>query len=512
MTEHSETTLVVIDDDPDVLHATARILLHAGYQVITGASVAEALELTRRHLPALLLLDVMLPDGNGVDVARQLKSEPALAGVRVILLSGIKTSGEDQAAGLTIGLADGYIARPFSKPEFLARIDAMLRLRSAQVELEQHRNHLQKLVFARTAELALARDVAEAANRAKSIFLTTMSHELRTPMNVIMGMTDLALSRATDPQQIKWLNESQGSARQLLAIISNILDISRMEAEHLTLKVNDFSLAQLIDAALRAQGEAARAKGLGLSASIDPALPDLLLGDAPRLRQVLTNFIGNAVKFSERGQIAVRASAAEIDSHGVLLRIEVSDQGIGISPEERARLFQPYTQADGSSTRKHGGAGLGLIIAKRLAMLMDGEVGVDSTPGCGSTFWFTARLQRGHGVMPGESATLAGAAPDSATDSHGSPPDAVMTGFPELPANDDEVAEYHARALKVLEQLQPLLSCDDTASAELFEANRPLLLATHGAGAMQLGRQIGDFDYPTALATLRELMLRASEV
>jgi signal transduction histidine kinase len=295
-------------------------------------------------------------------------------------------------------LADGYIVRPFGKPEFLARIDAMLRLRSAQVELLQHRNHLEELVFARTAELAAARDAAEAANRAKSMFLANMSHELRTPMYGVMGMIDLALSCATDPQQIDWLNKSNDAAQHLLTILNDVLDISRIDAERLTLEENNFSLAHAIGAALDMHGAAARAKGLRLSSEIDPALPDLLRGDVLRLEKVLTNFIGNAVKFSQRGEIKVRAHSAEQDSHSVLLRIEVTDQGIGIRPEEQARLFNAFTQVDGSFTRKYDGAGLGLIIAKRLALLMGGEVGADGAPGVGSTFWFTARLQRAQGT------------------------------------------------------------------------------------------------------------------
>ena len=492
MNEHATTTLVVIDDDPEVLRATARILQQAGYTVITGASAAEAVALTRRHLPALLLLDVMLPDGNGVDVARQLKGEAGLTGVFVILLSGARTSGEDQAAGLATGLADGYIARPIGKAELLARVDAMLRLRAAQLELMQHRNHLEELVFARTAELALARDAAEAANRAKSIFLATMSHELRTPMNVIMGMTDLALSRATDPQQIDWLGKSRKSAGHLLTIISDILDISRIEAEQLTLEKNDFSLSQVIESAVRNQDEAARAKGLDLSASIDPALPDLLCGDPRRLGQVLNNFIDNAVKFSAHGRITVRVSVMGEDSHSVLLRIEVSDQGIGISPDEQARLFQAFTQADGSLTRRHGGTGLGLIIAKRLAELMGGKVGVDSTPNAGSTFWFSARLQRGKGMAATAVAHGLAADPVAAT--------------PAQEAAAADTMPLTAEALQaLLDQLDALMAQSDTAAIALYEQHAAELCATLGEPGTRLGHEISQFAFEAARETVRSL-------
>jgi len=262
-----------------------------------------------------------------------------------------------------------------------------------EIELERHRLHLEELVAARTAELEQSRDAAEAGNRAKTIFLANMSHELRTPMNGVMGMIDIVLRRATDPKQIDWLNKGKSAAQRMVNVVSDIIDFSKAEAERLPLEEKNFSLNQLIDDAIAMQGVAAQAKGLNLIREIHTDLPDQLSGDAFHLRQILLNLLGNACKFSDQGTITVRVSAVEQDGDSVLARIEVEDQGIGISPEQQAMLFQAFTQADGSITRKYGGSGLGLIISKRLANLMGGDAGMVSQEGHGSTFWATARLK-----------------------------------------------------------------------------------------------------------------------
>ena len=262
-----------------------------------------------------------------------------------------------------------------------------------EAEFGQHRARLEQLVFSRTAELVKARDAAEAANRAKSAFLSNMSHEFRTPMNAIIGMTRLARRLASDPKQIDWLEKCARTSEQLLFMINDVLDIARIEAGELTLEEQDFSISDVMDEAVRLRNAEALAKGLSLSREFAPDLPDLLCGDALRLKQILLNYLSNAIKFSERGQIVMRATAAEQDSHSLLLLVEVTDQGAGLTPAEQARLFRTFAQADDSTTRNHGGAGLGLSISKRIAELMGGDAGVISQKGQGSAFWVTARLR-----------------------------------------------------------------------------------------------------------------------
>jgi PAS domain S-box-containing protein len=272
--------------------------------------------------------------------------------------------------------------------------DVTERKRIAE-ELDQYRHHLEDLVEERTATLSITKEAAETANRAKSTFLANMSHELRTPMNAIMGMTALALRRATDVKQVDQLTKVTHASYHLLAVINDILDLSKIEAERLDLEKADFRLGSVLENLNSMSCQRVAEKGLTLLIEASAELAgQTFQGDSLRLGQILLNLVGNAIKFTAEGYIALRLGLVAESPVDALLRFEVADTGIGISAEDQSRLFTAFEQADGSTTRKYGGTGLGLAISKRLVLMMGGDIGVDSRPAAGSTFWFTVRLEK----------------------------------------------------------------------------------------------------------------------
>ncbi len=277
---------------------------------------------------------------------------------------------------------------------YLALKEDVTQKKQLEQELDQHRQHLEDMVAERTAELEAAKYAAESSNRAKSAFLANMSHEIRTPLNAIIGMTYLMQRSGVTPDQSTRLGKIDTAAQHLLAILNDILELSKIEAGKLLLEQLDFSLDDVLKQVYDMLAEQAKAKGLLFSVQ-GLSEPVWLKGDPTRLRQALLNYVSNALKFTESGQILVRVAVEKSWADAYLLRFEVSDTGIGIAPDKVDSLFQIFEQVDASFTRRYGGTGLGLAITQRLAHLMGGDVGVSSEVGKGSRFWFSARLPLG---------------------------------------------------------------------------------------------------------------------
>ena len=383
--------LLVIDDNPDQITLTKRALRDLPEYVIDSAlDATTGLKKATEQPFDVILCDYRLPEMNGIEVLKRLRA----AHVDVPLVLETSAGSERVAVEAIKEGASDYIVKDVNLkdilPTVIGRAIEHHKAKQERIRLEQERN-------AALEEVRTARDIALEASRAKSEFLATMSHEIRTPMNAIIGMAELLTETQLDTDQRNYVEVLSRGANNLLDLINDILDLSKVEAGRLDIEQTEFELQPSVESSIELMAVRAHQKNLELNCRIAPEIPKVLIGDPHRLRQVLVNLIGNAIKFTEKGEVFVevaqKASAAE---GACRLRFDVKDTGIGIPLDKIDKIFEPFTQADSSTTRKYGGTGLGLAISKKIIELMGGRLSVTSELGKGTTFSFTIDL----GIQP----------------------------------------------------------------------------------------------------------------
>ena len=370
--------ILIVDDVPANLKVLRGVLEPEGFRILFAPCGEVALKIARSETPDLILLDVMMPEMDGYEVCRQLKANPVTAEIPVIFITA-KDEAEDIVKGLRLGGVD-YISKPFQSEVVVARAETHLKNSRFARELRQ-----------KNQELEIARDAAEQAKRTQSAFLAAMSHEIRTPMNGVMGMTALLLETQLAAEQRDCVETIRTGSRSLLAIINQILDFSKIESGKMELENHPFDLNAVLEGTVELLGPRAAEKNLCLGYLPELGLPETLIGDETRLRQILLNLAGNAVKFTAGGEVVISITKvppenAPASDSEIILLFSVRDTGMGIPEERMNRLFHAFSQMDSSTTRQFGGTGLGLAISKRLAELMDGTLWVQSKVNEGSTF------------------------------------------------------------------------------------------------------------------------------
>jgi len=375
--EGAPQNVLLVDDRPENLLALQAILQDLGHHLITARSGTEALRRVLEQDFAVILLDVEMPEMDGFETARLIRGRKRSQHTPILFLTAHRPSDHHVSTGYSVGAVD-FVFKPLDPEILRAKVRIFLQL--AQ----------------QAQELRAAKQVAEAATRAKSEFLANMSHEIRTPMNAIIGMAELLGETSLTREQQEYVHTFKRAGENLLALINDILDLSKVEAGRLELETVEFNLIEVVERTLEVMALRAHAKGLELVGQISVHVPSVVVGDPHRLRQVLLNLVGNAIKFTDKGEVVVRVQRAPDELSGAApgaLLFSVQDTGIGIPADRLASVFEEFTQADTSTSRNYGGTGLGLTISRRLVELMDGRIWAESDLGVGSTFHFSAHVE-----------------------------------------------------------------------------------------------------------------------
>lgn len=401
--------ILVADDTADVAQFISQLLSPLA-DVRTCVNGRDAHLSVFEWRPHIVIADVLMKEMDGIELCRAIKSSEDSCATQVLLLSSL-TSREMVLKGWESG-ADDYFFKPFHPTELLTRVKAIIKTIRERVKAEEKIQALNRALEQRvseldtaneelrwlTRELQTARDAAIGAARTKAQFLSNMSHEIRTPLNGLIATSELLLQTQLSDEQREFACISRESAFALLETVSDLLDFSRIEAGNLSLELIDFNVVTLVEGCAELMSVRARQKNLSLMTYISRDVPKTLVGDPARLRQVLINLLSNAIKFTDHGEVVCRVTLDSLSRSRATLRFSVYDTGIGMSKSAQRALFEPFVQADGSDSRRHGGAGLGLSIANRLLELMGGTMGVESAEGQGSTFWFTVPMEHRTGA------------------------------------------------------------------------------------------------------------------